>query len=248
MTQRASSWLIRGLLACSAAVLAACGGGVDVGVGVDVGPRGPTYLSWSGSVNGSVVLDAYAQSFGVETSTGQVYARSTTTPLGQFYANSQGDLFFANQYVGTVSLVTSTNGNPITVLQCLNGQYMKVSVGGGTWNYDCTSGGTSPSLPAANGGFVTWAGSINGSTVVDGNGAGFGVRQSDRRVIDLVNNRVLTGLTVDSSARMWLNNQQIGTVTMGPSTQGQSIAIMTCTNNRYMTISSGAGNWNYSCN
>ena len=43
-------------------------------------------------------------------------------------------------------------------------------------------------------------------------------------------------------------NNRVGTVTMGASTQGQSIAIMTCTNNRYMTISSGPGNWNYSCN
>lgn len=248
MSKRLVHWLNRGLLACSAAALAACGGGIDVGIGVDGGYSTPSYISWAGSVNGSVVLDAYAQSYSVENGSGQVFARATHTPLGQFYANTQGDLYASNQYVGTVSLVTSTNGNPITVLQCLNGQYMKMSVGGGSWSYDCSAGGTSPSLPPANGGFVAWAGSVNGSTVVDGNGAGFGVRLSDRRVIDLVNNRALTGLTIDSNARMWLNSQQIGTVTMGASTQGQSIAIMTCTNNRYMTISSGPGNWNYSCN
>lgn len=117
-----------------AAALTSTGGGGGGGGG------GSNYITWTGSANGTVILDAANNQFAVDASTGAVVALATTTTLTGLIVDSSANLLLNNSIIGGVYSAQSTTGSTIVVFNCSDGSGMTISVGA-TYTSTCGSGG-----------------------------------------------------------------------------------------------------------
>jgi hypothetical protein len=120
-------------LSVATAALAACGGGED---GTTVVPD-EEYQSWSSSVNGVVIRDANNDSFAVRRDNRTMAEYYSDTQLTGLTVDSAANIWNRGTVVGTVVYATSTQGNRITSLQCLNGRSMDITFSGTSWSYTC---------------------------------------------------------------------------------------------------------------
>lgn len=246
----------RSLSALFAAVAAAsCGGGGGGDSAASGGSALSSYISWQGSANGVLIVDANGDFYQVRTSD-RVVADEGGTSLTGLQVDQNGMILQGGNGIGTVVMATSTSGNPIAAMRCLNGARMDVVVSSGSYRVDgCSAapppppvvstsgGGPATSAPApASGTFVTWTGNANGTSIADSDGDFFQVRASDRVVID-ASLSALRGLVVSQGGTVSFNGQTVGTVGLGRSTTGSQIAVFYCQNGSPMNIRAGGGSY-----
>lgn len=122
---------------------------------------------------------------------------------------------------------------------------ISVATTGGSSSGTGTSTGSGSGSGAVTG-YVTWTGSINGTTVKDSGNENFQIRASDRAVVT-ASNVVLTGLTISSSSDVLSSGQTIGYIGLAPAATGNgNVAMFYCQNGSYMDITV-AGTWSTNC-
>ncbi len=95
--------------------------------------------------------------------------------------------------------------------------------------------------------YVTWINNANDTVILDWNNDRFAVRRSDRAVISMQDNKVLTGLSVNTNADLVDKGVTVGGVFEGTSTTGSKIAIFKCNNGRSLNIIETSSTYSYSC-
>ncbi len=119
-------------LALASAALAACGGGEDEGPLPDA-----EYVTWSNSANGVVIVDWNNERFAVLKDGGGL-AHYTDDRVLNGMVVTGFSVRLNGVAIGTVTYATSTTGNQITDLSCLNGTEMDiVFASNGNWSYRC---------------------------------------------------------------------------------------------------------------
>jgi hypothetical protein len=104
-----------------------CGGGGGGGgsdSSVSSSNSGYTYITWSRSVNGTVVMDATNDNLRFEASTGYMIFGSTR--YTNAYVNDSANFILNGKIVGGVYYVKSTNGNTITGLLDSYGYFLDI--------------------------------------------------------------------------------------------------------------------------
>lgn len=128
------------------------------------------FVTWNGSSNGDLVLDADNEGFRVSASTRQVVDRSGTQ-LNGITVDSAANVLVRGSAVGSVSSATATDGSTIAVFRCSNGATMDITVAVNAWTFSCGSSGTQSggevNTGASSRSFITWNGSSNGDAVLD---------------------------------------------------------------------------------
>ena len=90
-------------------LISGCGGGDS-----SDSKNSTTYIEWSGSSNGAVVVDATNDSFRFEYSSGLMVFGGTT--ITNVWVDDDADLYFEGDVIGSVSYIKSTGGATITGL------------------------------------------------------------------------------------------------------------------------------------
>lgn len=106
--------LRRWTAACMLVVLAACGGSVSVGIGVDSG--GLRFVLWTGNFNGDRVVDADNQAYAFLSDNGCLYNFQTGRRNNAFCIVGGGSLVQYQGYAIRLANVRSTNGACVTAL------------------------------------------------------------------------------------------------------------------------------------
>jgi len=143
---------------------------------------GSGYITWTGSINGTVVKDANNENYQVRASDRVVVDPSGAT-LNELTVNSSANVVRSGTIVGYVgSLPASSGTGNVAVFFCSNGGQMDITTTATTWDHSCgaadsgsNSGGNNGgnSNGGSNGGgsadrnFYTWTGSANGQAVLD---------------------------------------------------------------------------------
>lgn len=121
------------------------------------------YTSWTGSANGTTIMDAASNQFAVYASTRDVIALTPNTILTGLTVNTSAQVLYNGSVIGTVSPVTSTSGSSITEFYCSAGSPMTITVGS-TWSTSCGGSGSTSSSSSGSSG-TTYDG-INASNCV----------------------------------------------------------------------------------
>ncbi|AQV98502.1 hypothetical protein BJN34_32010 [Cupriavidus necator] len=109
-----------------------------------------SFITWTGSVNGDVVLDASSDQFKVRTD-GALLLQGTTVLNGAMVQANGGALTINGDAVGAVKLQPGSSGGQVAVLVCTSGGRMDISTNGATYTYSCPtsspSSGSGGSVP-----------------------------------------------------------------------------------------------------
>jgi len=95
--------------------------------------------------------------------------------------------------------------------------------------------------------YVSWTNNANDTVILDWNNDRYVVRRSDRAVVSMLDNKALTGLSVNSNADLVDKGVIVGGVYSGTSTSGSTIAVFKCTNGRSLNIVETSSTYSYSC-
>ncbi len=109
------------LIAVPVLFLSACGGGSHE---ESYDYAYDEYIDWSGSVNGTLVVDATDDVFEFEVNTGYLHFGSTT--YTNAWVDSYGDFYVDGELIGAVFYVKSIYNETITALISNNGYYIDI--------------------------------------------------------------------------------------------------------------------------
>ena len=124
-----------GIVASTA--VGACGGGG--------GSSGNNYLSFTGSENGSVVLDASGVQYSVDAGHREVVQLSSNTYLTGLTVDTSGNVVDNGSIIGGVVLEPDSNGTgQVAEFRCALGGGMAISLGNAGWGTNCSSPAPSP--------------------------------------------------------------------------------------------------------
>jgi hypothetical protein len=173
------------------------------------------------------------------------------SPQGTEVASNDDFGATLNSRIVYTATVTGTYRLAVSGFQGGNGTYLLTGAygagsgsNGGSTGSGSTGGG---STGGGSSGYITWTGSLNGTTVKDADNENYQVRASDRVVVD-PSGSGLTGLVVNSSAQVLRNGQAIGYVGSLPSSSGGgNVAVFFCTNGNRLDISTTSTSWDHSC-
>lgn len=151
-----------------------------------------SYATFTGSSNGTVVLDSDSERFQVDQGTRNVVDRSGVQ-LGDLLVDTSGNVVWRGSTIGAVTLANGSNGSQVAVFSCSNGAGMNLTVSVSQWTYSCgggtASGGSSSGASSGSGSgsggapsrsFISWTGSANGESVVDASGDFFKFNSATR--------------------------------------------------------------------
>lgn len=154
------------------------------------GGGGSNYITWTGSANDTVILDAANNQFAVDASTGAVVALATTTTLTGLTVDSSANLLLNSSIIGGVYSAQSTSGSSIVVFNCSDGSGMTISVTT-IYTYSCDGGG----------------GGGDGGGGGSGNGGSFSVNETSEITATLTGSRPnyvsSSGLTLAANTQVW---------------------------------------------
>lgn len=167
---RAEQWLrAGGLVAMTFTGLVGCGGGGGDSL------TGPDYVTWNGSTNGDVVVDANNEEFRIDADTRQVVDRSGAQ-AGGLTVDGEARVLDGGVPVGSVQSVTGSGGTPIAAFRCNDGSAMDIAFYvDNTYSYGCAgsgSGTSSGGAPVAGGGTNPSGGATGGSSGGSSGGSG----------------------------------------------------------------------------
>jgi hypothetical protein len=217
----------------------------------------PTYASWNGNANGTTLIDGSGLSYAVISAPGQSTDRSlidlsTNKALSQVTVDTQGQIWLASTLIGNANLVTRNNAN-IVVLQCApsggSTTDMVITYNGTGWTHNCAVAQPTASR------YVDWttSGNLNGEIIQDASTPihHFSVRSSDNALVDVDNNAVLAGLSVNASTgSLAQNGTPLGQVSLvAAATVGTGkVAILMCADAlTRMAISYSVTGWSHNC-
>lgn len=160
-------------------------GGGSTGGGSAGGSSG--FITWTGSVNGTIIKDADNENYQVRASDRLVFDPSNSGLTG-LTVDSSADVFRSGQLIGYVGSAPATTGN-VAVFFCTNGSRLNIVTSSTSWDHSCggsTGGGSTGGGSTGGGntgggntgggntgggtgsrGFYTWSGSANGEVVLD---------------------------------------------------------------------------------
>jgi hypothetical protein len=239
------------------------GGGSSSGSGTSLSVPGSFRTSDAvGSRNVSVYLVAGTSYVfdleGAPTSQGTLADPILTlySPQGAEVASNDDFGATLNSRIAYTASVTGTYRLAVSGYQGGNGTYLLTGAygsgsgsGGGSTGGGSTGGGSTGggSTGGGSSGYITWTGSLNGTTVKDANNENYQVRASDRLVVD-PSGSGLTGLVVNSAAQVLRSGQTIGYVGSLPSSSGGgNVAVFFCTNGNRLDIITSSTSWDHSC-
>lgn len=230
--------------AAATSLLAACGGGG----GPDDPPAPPpaSYLRWTDSGNGEVIVDRSNDRFRVRASDGVVELQTGAQMNGLRVRNAV--LEYNGTPVGTVALVPSTSGGQIAAFKCNSGTLADVVfLADRNFTLDCGTAPppSPPPPPPPSTAYVVWSGSSNGNVVLDRTNDRFRVRSADGQV-ETEAGRSLDGLRVASGA-IYFNNSPIGAIGLAPSTINTQVAVFRCSNGNYLDIAFSSTQYTVDC-
>ncbi|WP_322061702.1 DUF4189 domain-containing protein [Paraburkholderia sp. J63] len=162
------------LFISTAVLISACGGGGSDNA--SSGPGGPSFISWSGSSNGSVVLAANNVQIQFLTN-GDLYYSNVEYTNVKLASTSSATVDLNGTPFATVTNTTGSNGSTIAVLYCAGtttlaqivptGTTISIVCGGGTTSGGGSSG-TGSSSSGSNGGSTGTSGTY-GAIAASGN-------------------------------------------------------------------------------
>lgn len=139
----AGGWRVQ----CDPAVTPTPGVTTSVGAGAD-----RRFIVWSGSVNGSYVLDSSGDSYQFDSGTAALYDPSTGTDIGNLLVDrGSAALILNGSAIGSVQLRPAQGGGQVAMLVCAGGALMDIALSGGRYSVDCggtTMGGMAPPPPS----------------------------------------------------------------------------------------------------
>jgi hypothetical protein len=178
---------------------------------------------------------------------------STNKALSQVTVDGSGVIRLGTSPIGNANLVTRNNAN-IVVLQCSpsggsSSIDMVITYSGTGWTHNCLV----PQPTASR--YLDWtaSGNLNGEIIRDASTPShhFSVRSSDNALVDVDNNAVLAGLTVNASTgSLAQNGTPLGQVSLvAAATVGTGkVAILMCSDGiTRMAISYSATGWSHNC-
>lgn len=113
-----------------------------------------SYTSWTGSANGTTIMDAASHQFGVNSSTSAVVALASNTILTGLTVNSSAQVLYNGSLIGSVSLASSMSGSQIAEFFCSDGNPMTITVSS-SWSTSCGGSGTTSGSSSGSSGSST---------------------------------------------------------------------------------------------
>lgn len=233
------------------------GGGSTSGGSSSGGSSG--YITWTGSVNGTIIKDANNENYQVR-ATDRVVIDPSNSALTGLTVNSSAQVLRNGANIGYVgSLPSSSGSGNVAVFFCSNGNRLDISTTSTSWDHSCGStsgggtGGGSTGGGAVGGGgssggssrgFYTWTGNANGEVVLDSTDERFrfysdnGCIYSDNTRTEYTNFCLSGGSTVRFSGSTY-------TVTKVRSTTGSCIAGLLTSDGYFADIYTSSGRVEY---
>ncbi len=242
------------------------GGGSTGGGSTGGGSTGGSnnFITWTGSVNDTVIKDANNENFQVRASDRLVFDPSNSGLTG-LTVNSSAQVLRNGQAIGYVgSLPSSSGGGNVAVFFCTNGSRLDIVTTSTSWDHNCgTSGGGSTGGGSTGGGntgggstgggntgggtsrgYYTWTGSANGEVVLDSTDERFRF-YSDNGCIYSDNTRTeYTNFCLSGGATIYFSGSSYS-VTKVRSTTGQCIAGLLTSDGWFADIFTSAGRIQY---
>lgn len=138
----AGGWRVQ----CDSAVTPTPGTTTTVGAGAD-----RRFIEWSGSVNGSFVLDRSGDSFQFDSGTAALYDPATGTDIVNLRVDrGSAALTLDGSVIGGVQLRPAQGGGQLAMLVCTSGELMDITRTGSRYSVLCgsaTMGGMAPPPP-----------------------------------------------------------------------------------------------------
>lgn len=176
-------------LSASAGMASSGGGNSGSGNSGNSGNNGGSgYITWTGSINGTLVKDGDNESYQVRASD-RVVVDPSGAALTELSVNSSANVVRSGAVVGYVGLLPSSSGTGnVAVFFCSNGGRMDITTTATTWDHSCGTADTGSNGGNNNGGnsnggsnggggvtrnFYTWTGSANGESVLDATNESF---------------------------------------------------------------------------
>lgn len=228
-------------------------GGGSTGGGSTGGSSG--FITWTGSVNDTVIKDANNENYQVRASDRLVFDPSNSGLTG-LTVNSSAQVLRNGQVIGYVgSLPSSSGGGNVAVFFCTNGNRLDIVTTSTSWDHSCgsTSGGSTGGGSTGGGntggggasrGYYTWTGSANGEVVLDSTDERFRF-YSDTGCIYSDNTRTeYTNFCLSGGATVYFSGSSYS-VTKVRSTTGQCIAGLLTSDGWFADIFTSAGRIQY---
>lgn len=171
----------------SASAGMASSGGGNSGSGNSGNNGGSGYITWTGSINGTLVKDGDNESYQVRASD-RVVVDPSGAALTELSVNSSANVVRSGAVVGYVGMLPSSSGTGNVASFCSNGGRMDITTTATTWDHSCGTADTGSNGGNNNGGnsnggsngggsvtrnFYTWTGSANGESVLDATNESF---------------------------------------------------------------------------
>lgn len=237
-------------------------GGGSTGGGSTGGGSG--FITWTGSVNGTIIKDANNENYQVRASDRLVFD-PTDSGLTGLTVNSSAQVLRSGQVIGYVgSLPASSGGGNVAVFFCTNGNRLDIVTTATSWDHSCgssgggstgggntgggsTGGGNTGGGSTGGGnsrGYYTWTGSANGEVVLDSTDERFRF-YSDTGCIYSDNTRTeYTNFCLSGGATIYFSGASYS-VTKVRSTTGQCIAGLLTSDGWFADIFTSAGRIQY---
>jgi len=184
------------------------------------------YITWSGSKNGTVILDRNDEHFRARRDNGQVETESGTRLNGLVVSGTT--LLSDGSVIGSVVLAPAANGGNVAAFRCTNGNFVEITLSSNAYSLDCGSTSAPPR-------YINWNGSANGEYVLDNSNDAFRVNADTLEVIDQSGARLLGTRVVGAS--LSINSVAVASVRYVASTTGTRVVGFVCnSNNHYLEI------------
>jgi hypothetical protein len=242
------------------------GGGSTGGGSTGGGSTGGTsgFITWTGSVNGTIIKDADNENYQVRASDRLVFDPSNSGLTG-LTVDSSAQVLRSGQVIGYVGSAPATTGN-VAVFFCSNGSRLNIATTSTSWDHSCggstgggsTGGGSTGGGSTGGGntgggntnggtgsrGFYTWTGSANGEVVLDSTDESFRF-YSDNGCIYSNNTRTeYTNFCLSGGATVYFSGSSYS-VTKVRSTTGSCIAGLLTSDGYFADIYTSAGRIQY---
>lgn len=223
------------------------------------GSGGSGYITWTGSINGTIVKDADSENYQVRASDRVVVDPSGAT-LNELSVDSSANVVRSGQVVGYVgSLPASAGTGNVAVFFCSNGGLMNITTTATTWDHSCgtanngssgSNNGNSNNGGNSNGSgnvprtFYTWTGSANGESVLDATNESFRFYDDNGCIYSDNTRTEYTNFCLSSGASVYFSGASYS-VTRIRSTSGTCISGLLTADGYFADIYTSAGRIQY---
>jgi hypothetical protein len=114
------------------------------GSSTTIGTANQSFTTWSGSLNGSLLLDASGDTFQVDAATRAMSDANSGTSFNNTFIYADASIAIGGVTVGHVQLVDAAGAGKVAALVCLSGARMDIAGSGTQYTYACPGAAAIP--------------------------------------------------------------------------------------------------------